>query len=126
MIRLNQLKLPVNHTEEQLVHKTAQSLRIPTEDILELEVVRQSLDARKKPELFYSYSIDVIVKKEEKVYKDACRRLGKANVLQTEKRKYHFPAGGTQPQKASNGDRRMRTGWIISADIISHYTDIVP
>ena len=32
-----------------------------------------------------SYSIDVIVKKEEKVYKDACRRLGKANVLQTEK-----------------------------------------
>jgi len=54
MIRLNQLKLPVNHTEEQLVHKTAQSLRIPTEDILELEVVRQSLDARKKPELFYS------------------------------------------------------------------------
>ena len=44
MIRLNQLKLPVNHTEEQLVHKTAQSLRIPTEDILELEVVRQSLD----------------------------------------------------------------------------------
>ena len=59
MIRLNQLKLPVNHTEEQLVHKTAQSLRIPTEDILELEVVRQSLDARKKPELFYSYSIDV-------------------------------------------------------------------
>ena len=99
MIRLNQLKLPVNHTEEQLVHKTAQSLRIPTEDILELEVVRQSLDARKKPELFYSYSIDVSVKKEEKVYKDACRRLGKANVLQTEKRKYHFPAGGTQTQK---------------------------
>ena len=41
MIRLNQLKLPVNHTEEQLVHKTAQSLRIPTEDILELEVVHK-------------------------------------------------------------------------------------
>ena len=65
MIRLNQLKLPVNHTEEQLVHKTAQSLRIPTEDILELEVVRQSLDARKKPELFYSYSIDVINNSDE-------------------------------------------------------------
>ena len=40
MIRLNQLKLPVNHTEEQLVHKTAQSLRIPTEDILELDKKR--------------------------------------------------------------------------------------
>ena len=99
MIRLNQLKLPVNHTEEQLVHKTAQSLRIPTEDILELEVVRQSLDARKKPELFYSYSVNVTVKKEEKVYKDACRRLGKANVLLTEKTEYLFPAEGSTQQK---------------------------
>ena len=54
MIRLNQLKLPVNHTEEQLVHKTAQSLRIPTEDILELEVVRQSLDARNEAGTFFT------------------------------------------------------------------------
>ena len=52
MIRLNQLKLPVNHTEEQLVHKTAQSLRIPTEDILELEVVRQSLDEGRSRNFF--------------------------------------------------------------------------
>ena len=56
MIRLNQLKLPVNHTEAQLMNKTAQILRIPEAEILEIEIVRQSLDARKKPELFYSYS----------------------------------------------------------------------
>ena len=54
MIRLNQLKLPVDHTEEQLIHKTAQTLRIPEADILEVQVLRQSLDARKKPDLFYS------------------------------------------------------------------------
>ena len=53
MIRLNQLKLPVDHTREQLIHKTAQYLRIPAADILELQIVRQSLDARKKPALFY-------------------------------------------------------------------------
>ena len=47
MIRLNQLKLPVDHTREQLIHKTAQYLRIPAADILELQIVRQSLDARK-------------------------------------------------------------------------------
>lgn len=90
MIRLNQLKLPVDHTREQLIHKTAQYLRIPAADILELQIVRQSLDARKKPALFYSYSVNVTVKKEEKVYKDACRRLGKANVLLTEKRNIFF------------------------------------
>lgn len=99
MIRLNQLKLPVEHTEAQLIHKTAQYLRIPEADILELQIVRQSLDARKKPELFYSYSVNVMVKREEKVYKDACRRLGKANVLLTEKTEYHFPTEGTKEQK---------------------------
>lgn len=99
MIRLNQLKLPIDHTREQLIHKTAQYLRIPAADILELQIVRQSLDARKKPALFYSYSVNVTVKKEEKVYKDACRRLGKANVLLTEKTEYLFPAEGSTQQK---------------------------
>ena len=63
MIRLNQLKLPVNHTEAQLMNKTAQILRIPDAEILDIEIVRQSLDARKKPELFYSYSVNVTVKR---------------------------------------------------------------
>ena len=99
MIRLNQLKLPVNHTEAQLMNKTAQILRIPEAEILEIEIVRQSLDARKKPELFYSYSVNVTVKREQKVYKDAVRRLGKANVALVEKTEYHFPEGGTQLQK---------------------------
>lgn len=99
MIRLNQLKLPVDHTREQLIHKTAQNLRIPESEILELQILRQSLDARKKPELFYSYSVNVAVKKEEKVYKDAVRRLGKANVLPADTTEYHFPTGGTEKQK---------------------------
>lgn len=99
MIRLNQLKLPVEHTGEQLVHKTAQALRIQKQDILDLEIVRQSLDARKKPELFYSYSVNVTVKNEGKVYKDASRRLGKANVLLMDKTEYTFPAPGQNEQK---------------------------
>lgn len=99
MIRLNQLKLPINHTGEQLIHKVAQSLRIPEQDILELEIIRQSLDARKKPELFYSYSVNVAVKKEGKVYKEASRRLGKNNVQLSEKTAYHFPKSGERLQK---------------------------
>lgn len=110
MIRLNQLKLPVDHTREQLIHKTAQYLRIPAADILELQIVRQSLDARKKPALFYSYSVNVTVKKEEKVYKDACRRLGKANVLLTEKRNI-FSCRRFNAAEASHCDHRNGSCW---------------
>lgn len=89
MIRLNQLKLPVDHTREQLIHKTAQYLRIPAADILELQIVRQSLDARKAG-TFLQLQCECNGEKGRKVYKDACRRLGKANVLLTEKRNIFF------------------------------------
>ena len=62
-----QLKLPVDHTREQLIHKTAQYLRIPAADILELQIVRQSLECQKKPALFYSYSVNVTVKRKKSI-----------------------------------------------------------
>ena len=52
MIRINQLKLPVGHTQEQLAARAAKKLRIRPEEIRTLAIRRQSLDARKKPELF--------------------------------------------------------------------------
>ncbi len=67
MIRINQLKLPVEHKPEDLLKKAAKALRIRPEEILKLEIRRQSLDARKKPELFYSYTIDVTVNHQEQV-----------------------------------------------------------
>jgi len=59
MIRINQLKLPVEHTSTELREKAAKLLKIPPEGIGEILVRRQSLDARKKPELFYSYTLDI-------------------------------------------------------------------
>lgn len=59
MIRINQLKLPVNHTPEALKQKAAKALKLDPAAIGEVKVRRQSLDARKKPELFYSYTVDV-------------------------------------------------------------------
>lgn len=47
--------------------KAAGVLRIPETDILRMEIVRRSIDARKKPEIFYIYTVDISVKREEKV-----------------------------------------------------------
>lgn len=51
MIRLNQLKLPVDHTREQLIHKTAQYLRIPAA-VLELQVRKAVSGCQKKAGTF--------------------------------------------------------------------------
>ena len=49
MIRINQLKMPLKHTERELREKTAKFLRIPQENLLSLQIVKQSVDARKRP-----------------------------------------------------------------------------
>lgn len=61
------MKIKVEHTKEQLLRKTADILRVPLSEIQELKIVRQSIDARKKPEVFYSYTVDVKLPKENKV-----------------------------------------------------------
>ena len=62
MIRIQQLKLPVTHTQEELEQKIRKTLKIGKHDLQEIELLRRSIDARKKSELKYVYQLDVKVK----------------------------------------------------------------
>ena len=59
MIRINQLKLPVDHGKRGFIEKSGEALKIPQERIRKLTIRRQSIDARKKGELLYIYAVDV-------------------------------------------------------------------
>ena len=61
MIRIQQLKLPVTHTQEELEQKIRKTLKIGKHDLQEIELLRRSIDARKKSELKYVYQLDVKV-----------------------------------------------------------------
>ena len=95
MIRLQQVKLPVTHTRKELERAIERTLHISPEQIKSYEIIKQSLDARKKTELKYSYVIDAEVLKEQKVVKQ-CRSK---NVSLVEKKKYVFPKSGMEPLK---------------------------
>ena len=79
MIRINQVKVPVvnNGDTEKLIaqhkdllrKKAASLLRVPEKDIQKVEILRQSIDARKQPDIIYSYVIDIQVSGEEKLLK---------------------------------------------------------
>lgn len=97
MLRVNQVKLRVEHTPEQLKNKTAELLHIPAENIRSVKIVRRSLDARKKPDLFYSYSLNVEVNGEDKVLR---RFRGKESaVCRADEVSYTFPKSGGRRQK---------------------------
>lgn len=69
MIRLNQITLPVNHTNEALIQKCYKVLNVSKEDVISLQIVKRSVDARKKPDIVYSYSVDVSCRNEDKILK---------------------------------------------------------
>ena len=56
MLRVNQVKLPAGHSGADIKAQAAGMLRIPAGDIRQMRIVRQSIDARKKPEIFYIYA----------------------------------------------------------------------
>ena len=97
MLRVSQVKVKPEHSRDQLKRCAAAMLRIPEEEIQELQVVRRSVDARKKPEIFYQYSLDIKVKNEEKILR---RFRGKENqVCRAAEKAYRFPASGTVPRE---------------------------
>lgn len=88
MIRIQQMKLPVDHTKEQLEQKIAKALKIRQDQILDYRIAKKSIDARKKPMLYYVYAIDVKVAEENKILK----RVDNNNIMSTKKKKYELPA----------------------------------
>lgn len=68
MIRITQLKLPINHTKEQLEKKIARTLKCQ-EGSFTYEIIRQSLDARHKDDKKFAYTVDVMVPKEKQILK---------------------------------------------------------
>ncbi len=88
MIKITQLKLHAGHSQAQLEKKVRSALRLREEDKLEIEIAKQSIDARHKPDIFYVYTVLAKVANESAVLK----KLKKdKNISQQERVVYRFP-----------------------------------
>lgn len=113
MLRINQLKLrseSVHSAKTQgtealkrlLAARVSDVLRVPQADILDLEICRESIDARKKPDIFYIYTVEVRIKQESKQLKRILapgKKGGKAGqgnvqISVTDSVKFQFPQSG--------------------------------
>ena len=64
MLRLSELRLPLDHTDDDLNQALLRHLRIPPEHLLEQHLVKRSVDARRRDRIQLIYSMDVRVKGE--------------------------------------------------------------
>ncbi len=86
VIRINELKLRPDHTQQELEHEIRMLLQLRGQSF-QYEVMRRSIDARKKPELFFVYTVDVSVDHPQAVLK----RAKKKRAVLCERWDYEFP-----------------------------------
>lgn len=95
MIRINLLKLPIKHSEADIKEAINKVLRIKSDQLLSFEIVKRSLDARKKSEIKYIYSIDALVKEEARIIKQ-CKN---PNVALSPNMEYQYSITGSDSMK---------------------------
>lgn len=112
MLRINQLRLPIEHSEEELVSKVKKLLRY--DGTPQISIVRRSVDARKKPELYFSYVLNITVKNQKEVY----RHCDKKQVIVLDETPYRFPAehytGAVRPVIIGTGPAGLFCGLMLA------------
>lgn len=70
MIRISNIKIYEDISDEEVFNITIKKYKILKQNISEWHISKKSIDARKKDNVHYSYSIDIDVKNEEKYLKN--------------------------------------------------------
>ncbi|MCI8405030.1 MAG: FAD-dependent oxidoreductase [Clostridia bacterium] len=86
MIRISNIKADIEDTEQDLKDKVIRMLKL--QSVKYFAISKKSIDARKKPDIYYVYSVDVETDNEKQLAKQF------SNVSIIEKKPYAFPQGG--------------------------------
>jgi uncharacterized FAD-dependent dehydrogenase len=95
MIRVQELTLSFDHTPQDLLKAVFERLRLSEQDVLDMKVVRKSIDARRRKRIVAVYTLDVTVRHETDVL-----RVHSLNpkVTSAPDTQYIMPKSGRRPE----------------------------
>ncbi|MFT5691386.1 MAG: putative FAD-dependent dehydrogenase [Oceanicoccus sp.] len=91
MLRLNDIKLPLTHTDQQLEATIAEKLGVVTEDIRSYTIFKRSFDARKKSNIVLIYQLDVVLEHKQEL-ELLQKHQGQSFLKTSPDTEYHFVA----------------------------------
>jgi uncharacterized FAD-dependent dehydrogenase len=94
MLRLTELKLALDHAEDEIKAAVLKRLNLKPQDLIGVSVYRRAVDARKRSAIALTYTLDIEVRNEAAVMK---RFAGDRNVVPTPDESYRFKARATDP-----------------------------
>jgi uncharacterized FAD-dependent dehydrogenase len=97
MLRISEVKLPLDHPEDALAPAVAERLTIPAGDLLSLTIYRRGYDARKRDRILIVYTVDVEVVDEPLLL---ARFEGNPHIVRTPDMRYRFVADASSAPQA--------------------------
>jgi uncharacterized FAD-dependent dehydrogenase len=119
MIKITQIKLPIKHSEEDMINAIAKALKLQPKRIKEVAIIKKSIDARKN-DIKYIYSVEVTVTVEAKESElTIVTRSKNENVSIAERAQYDFIPSGTKklahrPVVVGTGPAGLFTAWLLA------------
>jgi hypothetical protein len=95
MIRINEIKLSLDEEEVVLKQKAAKILKLNEKYIKSLSIYKKSVDARKKDDVHFTYSVDVEITLDEEQIVSKCKSN---KVMIAKPYKYELPANNRKSQ----------------------------
>ena len=96
MLRVNQIICPIESTDRQIFQALCQKLKCRASDIVNWKIAKRSVDARKKPELFYSYTLLAKCREEQKIL---ARHRNDQDIAKDDTVTFRFQVTGETPLK---------------------------
>lgn len=103
MIKIDQLKLDISAKDNQIISSIAKKLRVNEKDIRDFQILKRSIDARKKPDLYFVYS--VVVTLDGALESKVLKKCAKDNNVNTYKPKVY-----TLPKANNTSSRPIVVG----------------
>lgn len=116
MLRLSEIKLPLDHTDEELQATILKKLRLKAADMASYKVFKRSYDARRRSEIRLVYIVDIETPKQKQLLN---RFKQDPHVNPTPDTSYHYVASAPQglehrPVVIGNGPCGMFAGLLLA------------
>ncbi len=92
MLRLQNIKLKITEDESLLKEEILKALRIPENLLIDYKISKKSIDARKKNDIYFIYSIDLRLVDEDKNFK----KIKNKNLIKIQDKTYEYVEKGNK------------------------------
>ena len=96
MLRISQIKLNINEPVDRLPMHIGKTLKIKGLKLKSWRIVKESIDARKKPDIKFIYTVDFEVENEQSILARAAKMKG-VNLMQAPDTSYDIPLLKVRP-----------------------------